>query len=99
MSARHRAKSQVSLEVTTPRSLYGFISLHMRNGALVGLTANTTAITQANAGQVQQDPWEVFSDVDLTSSRGTVQVNPPRRRPCAEEEHPDEDLWKGLEAQ
>ncbi|GGM93342.1 hypothetical protein GCM10011609_33520 [Lentzea pudingi] len=89
---------RVSHEVTALRSPYGLVTLQIRNGALVGLTANTAAISQAGVGQLQQDLWEVFGDAGLTSDRGTAPVSPPRRRSRAQED-PEEDLWKGLGAQ
>ncbi|MFJ5984527.1 hypothetical protein [Lentzea sp. NPDC092896] len=95
--ARENA-DKVSLEVTALRSPYGLVTLQIRNGALVGLTANTAALSQANIGQVQQDLWEVFGDAGLTSDRGMAPLSQSRRRRRAEED-PEEDLWKGLGAQ
>ncbi|MET8757213.1 hypothetical protein [Lentzea sp. NPDC004782] len=93
--ARENA-DKVSLEVTTLRSPYGLVTLQIRNRALVGLTANAAAISQANIGQLQQDLWAVFGDAGLTSDRGRTPASPSRRRPRAEEADPEEDLWKGL---
>lgn len=95
--ARENA-DKVSLQVTTLRSPYGLVTLQIRNGALVGLTANAAAISQANVGQLQQDLWDVFSDAGLTSDRGMTPASPSKRRPRAEETDPEEDLWKGLGA-
>lgn len=95
----HEAKenaNKVSYEVTQLRSPYGFVTLLVRTGALVGLTANADAISRARPGQVQQDLWEVFGDAGLRSSRASATASAsPRRRPQADED-PEEDLWKGL---
>lgn len=93
--AREHA-DKVSLEVTALHSPYGLVTLQIRNGALVGLTANAAAISQSNVGQLQQDLWAVFGDAGFTSDRGGTPASPSRRRPCAEEADPEEDLWKGL---
>ncbi|MGW4214659.1 hypothetical protein ACWEIJ_42210 [Lentzea sp. NPDC004789] len=92
LSEARESAARVSYDVTELRSPYGFVTLQLRTGALVGLTANTDAISQANPGQVQQDLWEVFGDAGLRSNRASV---PTRRRPHVEED-PEEDLWKGL---
>lgn len=93
--ARENA-SRVSYEVTQLRSPYGFVTLQVRTGALVGLTANADAISRARPGQVQQDLWEVFGGAGLRSSRASATASAsPRRRPQVEED-PEEDLWKGL---
>lgn len=89
---------KVSLQVTALRSPHGLVTLQIRNRALVGLTANAAAISQANVGQLQQDLWAVFSDAGLTSDLGGTPASPSRRRPRAEEADPEEDLWKGLGA-
>ncbi|KJK45178.1 hypothetical protein UK23_27015 [Lentzea aerocolonigenes] len=96
--ARENA-DKVSLQVTALRSPYGLVSLQIRNRALVGLTANAAAISQANVGQLQQDLWEVFSNAGLTSDLGRTPASPSRRRPRTEGADPEEDLWKGLGAQ
>jgi hypothetical protein len=93
--ARENA-SRVSYEVIQLRSPNGFVTLQVRNGALVGLTANADAISRARPGQVQQDLWEVFGDAGLRSSRASATASAsPRRRPQVEAD-PEEDLWKGL---
>lgn len=87
---------RVSYDVTELRSPHGFVTLRVRTGALVGLTANTDAVSCANPGQLQQDLWAVFGAAGLNSNRGAAPAGtPPRRRPQVEED-PEEDLWKGL---
>ncbi|MCP2246356.1 hypothetical protein [Lentzea aerocolonigenes] len=93
--ARENA-ARVSYDVTELRSPYGFVTLQVRTGALVGLTANTDTISRANPGQVQQDLWEVFGDAGLRSNRASAPVSKPSRRRPQVEEDPEEDLWKGL---
>ncbi len=93
--ARENA-DRVSHDVTELRSPYGFVTLRVRTGALVGLTANADAISRANPGQVQQDLWEVFGDAGLNSGRASAPVSTPQRRRPQVEEDSEEDLWKGL---
>lgn len=96
--ARENA-DRVSYDVTELRSPYGFVTLQVRTGALVGLTANADAISRARPGQVQHDLWEVFGDAGFRSSRASATASAPSRRRPQVEEDPEEDLWKGLGSQ
>ncbi|MET8759701.1 hypothetical protein [Lentzea sp. NPDC004782] len=96
LSEARESAARVSYDVTELRSPHGFVTLQVRTGALVGLTANTDAISRAKPGQVQQDLWEVFGDAGLISNRASAPVSRPSRSRPRVEEDPEEDLWKGL---
>lgn len=85
-----------SPEVTEIRSPYGLVTLWMRSGALISLTANPDAVSRAGEGQLEHALWEAFDDAGLTSSRDSAAPSSRARRPRAEEPDPEEDLWKGL---
>jgi len=96
LSEARESAARVSYDVTELRSPYGFVTLQLRTGALVGLTANADAISRANPGQVQRDLWEVFGAAGLRSNRASAPVSKPSRRRPQVGEGPEEDLWKGL---